>query len=517
MKKFPFYPLLVALFPVLALYSANMGEVSLHDLLRPLLWSLGLGVIVFGLLMAIFRRWHRAALVSTLVLLLFYTYGHVYYLLRRVPTIGLDISRDRYLIPLYAILLGVGIWLIVVKIRKPARTCLTLNVFSILLTLIPVVSITVGLIRTTSLEHTTMSFSGYEQTIDPSRVTVEPDIYYIILDTYTRQDALLNDYGFDNSAFLDQLTDMGFYVATCARSNYFETQSSLATSLNMNYLPDVIQIAEQNHLSSSIYILIKESLVRAMLQQIGYKTVAFATTYAFTEITDADYYLSPSETGMLASYLTPFERLFLKTTAANIVSDLEAKNLFNSSGGPYNGNPFVYHIKTESYILEELHKMPQIEGPKFVFAHLVLTHGPYVFLPDGSVTNDPHFFGDELNPISVEYKHLGYLNQVQFSNDQILDIVSTIITNSPTPPVIIIQGDHGFEDQNRNDILDAYYVDTALRAQLYPTITPVNSFRLIFNFYFHTDFEQLPDRAYSRASPTTPVPETSPACLQYYP
>ncbi len=517
MKKIPFYPLLIALFPVLALYSANMDDVRISYLFRPLIFSLTVGVVVFGILMAIFRKWHRAALVSILVLLLFFTYGHVYYALRTIPNIGLAISRNRFLIPFYVVLLVVGIWLLARKVKDPGKACLTLNVFSILLVLMPVVSITVNLIRSSNLEKATMDFTGFAQTIDPGQVTEKPDIYYIILDTYTRQDALLNDYDFDNTEFLDQLSDMGFYVAACSRSNYYETQSSLATSLNMYYLPDVIKIAEQNHLSGSIYVLIKENIVRTMLQQIGYQTVAFATTYPFTEFTDADYYFSPAETSLMLNYLTPFERLFLKTTAANILSDLGTKNLFTDTGGQYGGNPFVYHIRTERYLLAELRNAPQIQGPNFVFAHIVLTHGPYVFLPDGSITADPNFVGDDLNPVSIEYKHLGYINQVQFANDQILDIVSTIIADSETPPIIIIQADHGFEDQNRNSILNAYYVDPSLRAQLYPTITPVNSFRLIFNYYFHTDFEPLPDLAYSRENPTEPATETSPECTGYYP
>ena len=66
------------------------------------------------------------------------------------------------------------------------------------------------------------------------------------------------------------------------------------------------------------------------------------------------------------------------------ITDLEAK-LTNA------GNPYAYHISTELALLENLENVPQIEGPKFVFAHIVLTHGPYVFMPDGTITSDPNF------------------------------------------------------------------------------------------------------------------------------
>src|SRR3970282_1068515 len=63
-----------------------------------------------------------------------------------------------------------------------------------------------------------------------------PDIYYIILDGYARDDILRKFYQLDNRDFLDRLGELGFYVAGCAQSNYAQTQLSLASSLNFAYL-----------------------------------------------------------------------------------------------------------------------------------------------------------------------------------------------------------------------------------------------------------------------------------------
>ncbi len=46
-------------------------------------------------------------------------------------------------------------------------------------------------------------------------------------------------------------------------------------------------------------------------------------------------------------------------------------------------------------------------------------------------------------------------------------------------------------------ILNAYYLPGVDKDILYPSITPVNSFRLIFNLYFDTNFELLPDENYA--------------------
>jgi hypothetical protein len=74
--------------------------------------------------------------------------------------------------------------------------------------------------------------------------------------------------------------------------------------------------------------------------------------------------------------------------------------------------------------------------------------------------------------------------------------------------VIIIQGDHGpgghldwdsLENSclwERTSILNAYYLLGSEASGLYPSISPVNSFRVVLNAYFGADMPLLPDRTY---------------------
>ena len=64
-------------------------------------------------------------------------------------------------------------------------------------------------------------------------------------------------------------------------------------------------------------------------------------------------------------------------------------------------------------------------------------------------------------------------------------------------------GDHGATDipkletpQRRMSILNAYYVNDQAKQDLYETITPVNTFRIVFNYYFGTDYPLLKDLSY---------------------
>jgi hypothetical protein len=71
-----------------------------------------------------------------------------------------------------------------------------------------------------------------------------------------------------------------------------------------------------------------------------------------------------------------------------------------------------------------------------------------------------------------------------------LEILHEIIKNSQTPPIIIVMGDHGYvlEERRYNNLMAFHFPDGG-NASLYPTITPINTFRLISNLYFGTNLE----------------------------
>jgi hypothetical protein len=77
-----------------------------------------------------------------------------------------------------------------------------------------------------------------------------------------------------------------------------------------------------------------------------------------------------------------------------------------------------------------------------------------------------------------------------------VEIVPKIIANSTVPPIIVIQGDHGptvaSRPRSRMSNLNVYFLPGAEKS-LYPTITPVNTFRVIFNHYFGQDLQLLKD------------------------
>src|SRR5688572_30813291 len=104
---FPLHPFLFASYPILALLAINVSEVEPASGLRALLLSvLVAGLLSLGLYVVL-RDWQRSALLSTIALILFYSYGHIYILLKSVETNGLFLFRHRTLIPLWILAGGV--------------------------------------------------------------------------------------------------------------------------------------------------------------------------------------------------------------------------------------------------------------------------------------------------------------------------------------------------------------------------------------------------------------------------
>src|ERR671922_273663 len=138
LQVFPFHPFLFAIYPILALLAFNISEVNISSGWRPLWFS----VIAMGLLVlafyAIFRDWKRAALLSTIILILFYSYGHVYILLKGVNIGGFYLFRHRTLVPLW---IGLAVFLTWWVSRKPFRAetaTYALNLIGLFLLILPV-------------------------------------------------------------------------------------------------------------------------------------------------------------------------------------------------------------------------------------------------------------------------------------------------------------------------------------------------------------------------------------------
>lgn len=490
LSSFPWPPVLLALYAPLELGAHNIGQIPLSSIYRSVILSGILGTIILLICRAFLRNWQVAGIAATVIIIFFLTYGHLYNFLEDLEIGGFLIGRHRYLVALWLILASLGVWWAMRKSGKYSSLTSTLNLISAILVIMPVGQLIFYEVRTTKVQNPEFVESqgqGSLYQIKKPNTAQLRDVYYIILDAYGRSDILLNSLGYDNSSFLRKLEAMGFYVATCAQSNYSKTDLSLSSTLNMEYLPTLDPaLTPDNTDRVPLWNLVKDNQVKMMFHEMGYRTIAFETGFDFSHLNDLDVFYAPQRKGF-----TEFEILYVRTTLARLLDDAGLLARFHYT-------PEDRKRELILFDLEKLQEIPLMPGPKFVFAHMVIPHQPFVFGPNGEASVIPERVIKGNTYYTAHDYELGYVNQARFINDRILQVVESIVENSSVSPIIIIQGDHGpshFNESTRMGILNAYYFPDAQPA-LHPNITPVNSFRVLFNTYFGTEFSLLKDMSY---------------------
>jgi len=478
------HPFLLAAYPALLLYTANAGDIYLSGLVRPVLVLL----VGAGLMLLIIWRLtghpNRAALITSMFFFLVFTFEAVHLGLRDV--LDLSVSRSLLLL-IYSAYFVVFARVVIRSHANFDRLTMVLNIFTLVLVLLA--SWTIGANELTRARIDPQSLVAWDDVqlglTSVSSPDEPPDIYYFVYDRYGSRSVLNKFYGFDNQSFLDELNRLGFYVAADSRANYLCTPLSMAAILNMSYIIPYERL-EGLAAETPLHVLMRDSHVAHFFKSQRYHYIHMGTTWEPTRMNpEADVNIN------LHATLSDFEKVLQYITAFGQFRDLD----------------FEKWERTH-YKLARLREAVGQMSPMFVMAHMVITHPPHVFKADGSFLRP-----QETMTMTLSER---YVEQVQYANMSILETVNYILDNSPRPPVIIIQADEGpwppdyWFDEDHYDwtsapkedidrkmgILNAIYFPDGDYSQLSPSITPVNTFRLVFDKYFGTKLGLLPDRSY---------------------
>tara|TARA_B110000014_G_C19967657_1_gene500877 strand:- start:33 stop:866 length:834 start_codon:yes stop_codon:yes gene_type:complete len=144
----------------------------------------------------------------------------------------------------------------------------------------------------------------------------------------------------------------------------------------------------------------------------------------------------------------------------------------------------------------------KFSSPKFIFAHIMLPHAPYIFGPNGENVTPGNSLNDE--PWDSKKAHI---DQIKFANKKLITLIDKILLQNPNS-IIILQGDTGSAfngDWNNpsNDLiiermssLNAIYFPDGNYDSVKNMNTPINTFRIIFNEFFDTNYSSLEDKMY---------------------
>ena len=498
----PLSPFLFAVYPILSLFSHNIEQVYYNVLIFPITVS-AVGTFLLILLLKLFiaDKLKISAIASTF-LILFFSYGYVREFALKSGEFGVIIARHRYFFLIWILVFILSTYFLK-NTRHLFKLTRFLNVFGIALISFSIAGIVIYKINEPKLnslltlnpedEKLIKIISRHEKPL--------PDIYYIVPDAYANYYTLRDDFKYDNGEFVKFLRDKGFWVPLNSKSNYHITGFSLPSSLNMEYIDYLAEEMKGRSPDdfSVPYKMIRNNKVMRILKGGGYKFVNFNSGWAVTnhnKYADIEYD---------NNFFEEFSILLARTTVL--------RPWFSSSIGSSFAAVDLYE-QTRKRVLFTFDKLgneiPYIESPKFVFAHIGPPHVPYVFGPDGEKLSVAGY--DEPRHTQDDYNNF-YLGQLKFITKQIQMMIESILANSKTPPIIIIQSDHGqeLECKMTDKILgDETHSDRCLKAVVsnfaayyIPNkkisggeISPVNTFRTVFNAYFNSSYEILENTHY---------------------
>ncbi len=471
LRSLVLHPIFFAIFPALFLWAHNVEEASIEQAALPLALSALAAVLVWLLLFLLMKDNKKAALATSLSIFLFFSYGRFIDVLELLQVA----------VPGHGILLAGLVVLCVHVIVFVRRTRRNLATFTVLLNVVAV-----ALVLMNSLPIVTHAFGGatgagprdFEVDADVTSAVGKsdllPDIYLIILDEYASPATMIDYYDSYQNWFTDWLTVQGFFVACESQGVHPNTGWAIASTLNMERM--------DHYTADEVYESITHNKVATLLSSMGYRYVYCGNFYEIGKYdVGSDVYFNAYCRGG-TTLATDFSRMLWNTSALS---------------------PFYDHIIGTSYsnfyrkalleTLDFLQGAPGIEGPKFVMAHIECPHDPFVFGANGEPTSPTDWY-------NYEDKRF-YLGQYAFITEQMRYLLEVLLSDSAIEPIIVVQSDHGLRagaerklDLPRDEwlrILNAYYLPGYDGPSIDNAISPLNSFRLIFNHYFGTDYAML--------------------------
>ena len=321
-----------------------------------------------------------------------------------------------------------------------------------------------------------------------------PTIVHLVLDGFARDDILATRYGVGDPPLTGRLKAMGFHVVPRARSNYIQTALSLASTLNLDYPrfpPELLREYDRTPLLRQI----QSSRAVDLLRAAGYEIVNFPSGYDFTDEIGADVRAAPRFFNELSA--NQWERSWIGTLA---------------NGGRGEAANHVRRIKT---VFRELPGLcARSERPRYIFAHVVAPHPPFLFDERGprrepvafNLMDGSHRVGPGAAS-QAEYR-AAYLAQLRYIASATEDLMRRLLAAESRPLVILLHADHGpgsglrWESRAASDVGERMGILCALRfpggdyADIPDDLSPVNLLRIVCNRHLGARYPLLPDRSY---------------------
>ncbi|WP_295234430.1 hypothetical protein [Sediminibacterium sp.] len=470
-----FYLFAIPFYSILFLYNLNSSEVHLSQTVFPLIISFVIVFIILKISQRLINGSEAASLISFYVIFVFFNFGFLYdfCIKLRIPII----QQGRWLFLFLFIILILSV--LIIKRATKNQLSISIAFFRVsYFSLIIFVSFSIANKEFVNKNANNIK-SGYEiSTLNEFK----GNVYYIILDGYASSNVSRKLHGFDNKAFFDSLKNLGFYFPEKSKSNYSMTFLSLSSSMNMDYLNNLVPqlINTEGNSTMELQNLIQYPKIFKKFKSKGYKIYNISSGWGPTS------FINSANVNSSSLFLSPFYYQWAQFT---LIRPLIQRRLYESRG------------ENILHSFSELKNIKEKKGKLFIFSHIISPHRPYIFDKNGDIVN---YEDDDFSSLNSHINK--YYSQVQYLNKQIIEVLKEILKNSKIKPIIILQSDHGSDlyfnnsfiklalkeplrsnqISERTENLNAIYLpyNTSNSIKLINNLTPVNTFRLIFNEYF---------------------------------
>ena len=508
----PVYPWLLGIYPILHLYTENLGLVVESEVIPSILLMLVGTAVFFRALKRLVRKTYLTAFITAVCVIGFSLSGHTYELVFMPRSLAI-----------WTILMLLGLAAACIWLRKTGSEQLigqlapSFNAIALVLLAFQLISLAAGLIEFSKYIHvyaknipgTSLPQSAPKAMDSATR----PDIYFIVPDGYPSDSWMKSTEGYDNSDFTKALEDRGFTVVGHAQSNYAITNMSLPSILNMQYYQ-----SNPSPYSDRDFLRLEtaNSKVARHLAEIGYTYIQLLSG-SFIPSTEADIVRDFTPQGAIEididnttlldglltrrlplvadlamierSYKHSFFEAYMDTTLLRLARSRLGKLLQNAKSWPYHTSAPERFLET----IDEVISISSVPEATFTIVHLLKPHTPVVFNERG-----------EPIPWNSRPAPEEFFAELRFVNSRFLHMIDSILARSKNPPIIIFQADHGSilgmgtgpDRLTLFDIYGAYYLPPQFSVDFPKPYTTVNTFSLILNSVFGSEFEIQIDRLF---------------------
>ena len=419
-SRLALYPVLAAVYAAVRVAAGNAFDVRLSELVAVIAVCALVALVVDALLYFTLRGRASApaiALVAT---------AAIAWLFDAEPIadsgllIGLR-SRDA-LILLSLLVIGLIAWLL--RTRRPLDAASrTVRIVAIVLPLIAIGQFLAARLAIHRAVNASAFLARATRPLPlPSRTPLphHRDVYLLVLDQYGSADVLAASYGLDNRAFLDSLVALGLTVTRSAHSNYGWTPLSLGSMLSAGHVRPLEEDSASRPASWDVlYTLIKRSPVLAAYKRAGYHVYLTRSAF-FTGTQDSEV----ADTYLSSDTRSPLARLARLGLGRAVLHGTVVGRLGEKAGRSW--MPAAVELAPFTATIE----LAERPGPKFVFAHSLVSHQPFVF---DAACRPTRMLADDSSM---------YPDQVRCTNRQVIRTVRAIEQKDPDA-VIVIMADHG--------------------------------------------------------------------------